>query len=122
MAQANVRVTMTPGWQRALRPALRRTENELTRMVAEDARRLVGVKTGDLKRTIHARGNRVYVGTSYWHYHEFGTRPHLILPRHRQALYWPGAVHPVASVNHPGTRANPFMRTALRRARTLRDM
>ncbi|WP_149264291.1 HK97 gp10 family phage protein [Actinomadura sp. K4S16] len=116
-----VRVTMTPGWQRLIRPALRRTENELAEAVARDARGLVGVDSGDLKRTIKARGNRVYVGTSYWHHHEYGTRPHLILPRHKQALYWPGARHPVARVHHPGTAPNPFLRTALRRRRNPRD-
>lgn len=38
-----------------------------------------------------------------------GTRPHVIRPVTKKALYWRGADHPVASVNHPGTRPNPFM-------------
>ena len=37
-----------------------------------------------------------------------GTAPHKIRPRTKGALYWEGAPHPVLSVNHPGTRANPF--------------
>lgn len=36
---------------------------------------------------------------------EEGTRPHVIEPRSKQALYWPGASHPVRHVDHPGTRA-----------------
>ena len=30
-----------------------------------------------------------------------------------EALYWPGAAHPVAQVNHPGTRPQPFLRPAI---------
>ena len=38
-----------------------------------------------------------------------GTRPHIILPRFKQALWWEGAPHPVKKVHHPGTKPNPFM-------------
>lgn len=40
---------------------------------------------------------------------EFGTAPHVILPKNAKALYWPGAAHPVRRVNHPGTKPNQFM-------------
>jgi hypothetical protein len=40
---------------------------------------------------------------------EFGTRPHVILPREAGALWWPGAAHPVGRVSHPGTRPRPFL-------------
>ena len=33
----------------------------------------------------------------------------MIYPKDKLALYWPGAAHPVKSVSHPGTKANPFM-------------
>ena len=46
---------------------------------------------------------------SYAPFVEFGTAPHVILPKEKKALYWPGAAHPVAKVNHPGTKANQFM-------------
>jgi len=39
-----------------------------------------------------------------------GTRPHVIRPRRKKALYWPGADHPVKSVQHPGTRGRDFVR------------
>lgn len=42
-----------------------------------------------------------------------GTRPHRIVPRTAKALFWPGAAHPVRSVNHPGTRPNPYVEDAL---------
>jgi len=44
-----------------------------------------------------------------------GTRRHVILPRHKQALWWEGARHPVRKVNHPGTRPNRFTGRAYRR-------
>ncbi len=33
---------------------------------------------------------------------EFGTKPHVIKPRKKKALFWPGAAHPVKIVHHPG--------------------
>jgi hypothetical protein len=46
---------------------------------------------------------------SYAPFVEFGTKPHVILPKDKKALYWPGAAHPVRKVNHPGTKPNAFM-------------
>ncbi len=31
-----------------------------------------------------------------------GTQPYTIRPASKQALFWPGASHPVTKVNHPG--------------------
>ena len=50
-----------------------------------------------------------YPTASYARYVEFGTAPHTILPVDKKALYWPGAEHPVRSVQHPGTKPNPYM-------------
>src|SRR5229473_2627633 len=64
-------------------------------------------------------GSRVSVGSAliYAPYVVLGTRAHQILPRSKQALFWPGAAHPVRSVNHPGTKPNPFMTDALQAVR-----
>ncbi len=43
---------------------------------------------------------------------EFGTKPHVIVPKNKKALYWPGAAHPVKKVSHPGTPPYPFLRPA----------
>lgn len=44
---------------------------------------------------------------------EEGTPPHIIHPRFKKALFWPGARHPVKSVRHPGTRAyEPLLRAS----------
>ncbi|GIW70324.1 MAG: hypothetical protein KatS3mg101_1071 [Patescibacteria group bacterium] len=45
-----------------------------------------------------------------------GTRPHEIYPKNKKALYWEGAEHPVKRVNHPGTKANPFMEKIAKKA------
>jgi hypothetical protein len=50
-----------------------------------------------------------YPTASYARFVEFGTLPHRIAPKNAQALYWPGANHPVKSVMHPGTKADPYM-------------
>lgn len=47
---------------------------------------------------------------------EFGSGPHVIEPKNAKALFWPGARHPVARVNHPGTPAFHVLRRALRAA------
>lgn len=47
---------------------------------------------------------------------EFGSRPHVIEPKNKQALAWPGGRHPVRRVHHPGTPALHIMRSALRAA------
>ena len=74
-------------------------------------------KTGRLKGSGIEKG---YTGSGGWvfaskarvPYMDFvidGTRPHLIVPKSRQALSWPGGAHPVKKVRHPGTKSNPFV-------------
>jgi hypothetical protein len=52
---------------------------------------------------------KIYPNVNYAIYVHEGTRPHLILPRIKEALYWEGARYPVKKVNHPGTQANRFL-------------
>jgi hypothetical protein len=51
----------------------------------------------------------VSVGVEYGADLELGTEPHVIVPRDKKALFWPGAAHPVKKVNHPGTPAKPYL-------------
>lgn len=39
---------------------------------------------------------------------QYGTSPYTILPKDKKALFWPGALHPVKKVNHPGLPPRPF--------------
>jgi len=74
---------------------------------------IVPWRTGFLTQSFRAELTtgmlRWFPTASYAPYVEFGTKPHVILPKEKMALYWPGAAHPVARVNHPGTKANPFL-------------
>lgn len=95
-------------------------------------------KTGNLGRTIRLgsvtetdaqilAGGQAGVG--YAQFVEFGTRPHVIVPRNRKALAWGGnrrlsgslrsgakATSFAMRVNHPGTHAKPFLRPAAEKA------
>lgn len=75
------------------------------------------VKTGNLRRNVTTSfGNmeaKVHTSnTKYARRVEEGTRPHIIRPKNKKALYWKGANRPVKFVNHPGSRAKPFLMPA----------
>lgn len=93
-----------------------------------EAKRLVPRKTGHLGRSIVPgdidRDSAIVKATANYAAHvEFGTRPHVILPRHARALAWPtgggrrlsgrarrGAQMAFAKrVRHPGTRPQPYL-------------
>lgn len=75
------------------------------------AKRDAPYKTGTLRRSITHQMNGPasgWVGSRnvpYARIQDLGgkTSPHIIVPRFRQALYWPGAAHPVKVVHHPGS-------------------
>lgn len=73
-------------------------------------------KTGNLamstRKEVSGDSGHVYVSNSQARYFDFvvdGTRPHDIVPKNGQALYWPGAAYPVKKVHHPGTKKNPYL-------------
>lgn len=103
-----------------------------------EAKRLVPRRTGNLGRTIRVgtvtndraeviAGGQRNVG--YAAAVEFGTRPHVIVPRKKKALAWGGErtlggrlrsggkpTHFAKRVNHPGTRAKPYLRPGIIKA------
>ena len=103
-----------------------------------DAKRIVPRRTGNLGRTIRigsmtdthvevTAGGTLNVG--YAAAVEFGSRPHVIVPRRAKALAWGGgrtlggrlragsqATHFARRVNHPGTRAQPYLIPAFEKA------
>src|SRR6266705_1270826 len=83
---------------------------------------IVPWRTGFLTQSFRAELTtgmlRWFPTASYAPYVEFGTKPHVILPKEKKALYWPGAAHPVRSVNHPGTKANQFMERIIGESQT----
>ena len=66
-------------------------------------RRGIPTKIGDMEVIVHTSNIKYARGV------EFGTRPHLIKPKNKKALYWKGAKHPVKSVRHPGSKAKPYL-------------
>lgn len=118
----------TREYERGLRRVFGRMSDDVARAVdrtridvQNEARRRAPVDTGRLRSSIVSRaegGGRSlgYVVGSNVNYAaavEYGTAPHVIKPKYKQALYWPGAAHPVAQVNHPGTAPRPFLRPAI---------
>ena len=72
------------------------------------------VNTGHLRRGIanFRRGMTATIHTSNIKYAamvEKGTRAHIIKPKSKKALYWKGATYPVKQVNHPGSKAKPYL-------------
>lgn len=87
------------------------------------ARKDVGKRTGRLARSIKVQltavstGLMVRVGSDnkIALLHHEGTRRHRIVPRYAQALRFVmnGRVVYAASVNHPGTKANPYLERSM---------
>jgi hypothetical protein len=79
-------------------------------------------KTGKLKASVQKQtyGSRGLVFLSkavapHWVYVIFGTRAHIIRAKHKKALKVPG-FGVFKSVQHPGTKANPFVDKGAQRA------
>lgn len=117
------RVEIDDQWEPNVREAvLGLFRDRLGPDIARDAARYCPERTGALKDSIehHVEGDDLIVsatggtdGRTYAAYVELGTVPHIIRPREKRALFWPGAPHPVGVVHHPGTRPQPFLRPAL---------
>ena len=78
------------------------------------------VDTGNLKNSIDYRikGSTIEIFMNeYALYVEFGTPPHIIRAKNAKALHFKVGGKDVfaKSVNHPGTRPQPFIRPVLRR-------
>lgn len=98
-------------------------ENTIGSAILTDARQYVPKRSGrlaeSLRAEVHDKVLRVgSLDVNYATDVEMGTSPHVILPRNKKALHWPDADHPVARVNHPGTRPQPYLRPALFQRRT----
>lgn len=109
-------------------PVLRDLERRGVNVQLE-ARVRVGKRTRRLERSItkrsgvDARGPFVVItaDTTYAYYHHEGTRAHIIRPRYKKALRFPGkgkgGVVFAQVVHHPGTKPNRFLTDSLPAAR-----
>lgn len=100
-----------------LAPAVDDLMGHLGGLIQHDAREYAPKRTGELAESIGYEVNsgvlRVGSNLDRALWMEEGTRPHVIRPKNAKALFWPGADHPYALVNHPGTLPHPFLRPAL---------
>lgn len=117
------------GLSEQVQPIMKAKGNSLLRQIANQARVDVPVRTGNLGRTIgvdpmtptgpFGASGGVYAGGPQAPYaipvHE-GSKPHTIAARRAPMLsfYWTKVGRHVKffSVNHPGTKARPFLRNA----------
>lgn len=111
--------------RRAIRGASLSELERTGQRVVNRAKILCPVDTGRLRASIRGQARRTWtlrpmftVGTNvdYAEMVHDGTRPHVIRPRTKQALKFTigGQVVFAKVVNHPGTRARPFLDRALR--------
>jgi hypothetical protein len=96
---------------------------ELGLRAVSNQKHLSPVRTGNLRRTIHldsasATEAVTVASAKYASAVEFGTGPHIIRPKRRKVLRFKtgGSVIFARFVNHPGTRAQPFMVPGARKA------
>ncbi len=75
-------------------------------VVTGHLRRSIATKMGDLEATIHTSNVKYAVIV------EKGSKAHVIRPKNKKALYWKGAKRPVKLVNHPGSKAKPYLEPA----------
>lgn len=80
--------------------------------------RVAPVDTGFLRNNISydVSGGTLNISMpEYGYYLEFGTKPHVITPKNKKSLHWKsgGADVFAMRVNHPGTEAQPFIRTTI---------
>jgi hypothetical protein len=97
--------------------------NQAALLGEREAKSLVGVKTGHLRRSIISTpassvGGSVSAmygtNTLYAKHHEYGTRPHTITPRRGKVLRFQAGGRTVfaRSVQHPGTAGRYYMRNS----------
>lgn len=116
------RVEMAPGWKQKVDHAVEGFMNDLAGDVLADMRQHCPIDTGRLLADLdkEVSGGYARIGARsvpYAIYVEEGVGPHIIMPNSKNALFWPGASHPVQRVLHPGTPATHFMRNALYKQR-----
>ena len=117
-------VRIDPSARRHVDAAIDRwLEHTIGKAILDDAQLLVPKKTSrlhdSLRAEVHSKVLRVgSLDVNYCQAIEMGLPPMTIFPKHKQALYWPGADHPVKKVNLPARAPQPFLRPALFQRRT----
>lgn len=90
--------------------------NDLVKRIKAAAPKKTGKLQDSVERTSSGLANQIWLGTDYQRFVIYGARPHIIIPRDKGALYWPGADHPVLMVYHPGIKPRDFVGEAFTKA------
>jgi len=104
-------------------------ENEVSNLVKStlygietDAKRNCPVDTGRLRGSITTNitgkmSGECGTNVEYAEDVEYGTRPHVIKPKNKQALHWKEGNTDIFAkeVHHPGTKAQPFFEPAVKK-------
>ena len=104
-----------------MRAALRAGANEFKAEVKQNLASNGSIDRGELAASVRvstrSRRGTVYASVKaggkrapHWHWVEFGTRPHKIIPKKAGALNISGTL--AAVVDHPGAKPKPYMRPA----------
>jgi len=109
-------------FQKALQKSVLVVEREAKKNIKSisliDTGRLMNSITGQVKKNKGVVGSNV----EYAAIHEYGgrTKPHVIRPKNKKGLFWPGVAHPVKTVYHPGSKIKEkrYLRGALEKSRT----
>lgn len=117
-----MRIEFEPDWPAKIEPDISRYVGRLAQDVYNDMVVLCPKRTGrlvaDLAWEVDGTSARIGAKTvDYAYFVEQGTRPHVITPNSKDALFWPGAEHPVNRVDHPGYGGSHFMRKSLYKSR-----
>lgn len=90
----------------------RRMQGKDAKVLQDTGRLHQSFQRGQEGNVFEASPTEIEVGTNlpYAVYQEDGTKPYVIKPLAKKALYWAGAgaSHPVRFVNHPGLVARPM--------------
>lgn len=100
---------MTKNLSKAIKQTIFFTE----RKSVQNAPKRTGTLAGSVYRNFAPLQGEIGFKAKYAIFVHEGTSPYTIRPRGGQALFWKGASHPVRRVNHPGIKANPFLRRAI---------
>lgn len=91
----------------AHRKAIERTMAMATEKAQAEIRAIASKWASPPEMSVRQQGDStlIEITDKRWAYLDTGTKAHTIRARHKKALYWKGAAHPVRSVRHPGTKA-----------------
>lgn len=86
--------------------------NDLVKLMSRRAPVDTGVLKNSIRHEVDEEGNINIYMTDYARHVEYGTKPHVIRIKNKKALS-DGKTIFGTKVNHPGTRAQPFIRPSL---------